>query len=71
MNGIKSDLADEAEVIKVNLVTTIGRQLATRFEIRGAPTTLVVSPNGDIVYRHEGLPNRDAIVQEVKATLPD
>ena len=70
MNGIQADLSDDAEVIKVNLATRLGQDIAKRYEIRGAPTIIVVSPTGDAVYRHEGLPNRDAVVQEVRATLP-
>ena len=70
MNGIESDLAGQADVIRLNLLTKLGQALASRFEVRGAPATLVVSPGGDVTSRHEGLPNRIAVVQATRATLP-
>ena len=62
VNGIEQDLGENAEVIRINMLTSLGQQLSKRFEVVAVPTTVVLSGTGDIVYQHSGIPNRETVV---------
>lgn len=65
MNGIENELDGVAEVIRVDLWSQLGKQIAKRFDVTSAGTTLVLNGNGQEVYRHEGFPNRKKIIELV------
>ena len=68
VNGIEKDLEGRAEVIRMNVVSKLGKTLARRYDIKGIPATLVFGGDGDLVHRHAGLPNRKAIVAHATAS---
>ena len=66
VDGIEKDLRGKAKVIRVNLTSKIGREIAARYDVRSIPTLLVV--NGDeVTYRHQGVPRRGHVVEQVTA----
>ena len=65
MNGIENELDGVAEVIRVDLLSELGKQIAKRFSITSAGTTLVLDGSGQEVYRNQGFPNRKQIVELV------
>ena len=65
VNGIESELEGTAEVVRVSLLSRQGREIGRRFEVSGAPTTLVLDGQGQVVYRHAGLPGRKAVIASV------
>lgn len=65
MNGIENELDGVAEVIRVDLWSQLGKQVAKRFDVTSAGTTVVLNGSGQEVYRHQGFPNRKKIIELV------
>ena len=65
MNGIEKKLDGKAEVIRLNLLQPLGKEIAKRFDVTSAATTLLLDADGKVVYRHTGMPDRRKIVEEV------
>ena len=67
MNGIERDLGGQAKVVRIELLSASGRELARRFDVRAIPTLLVFDGEKNLVHRYEGVPNRKEVVAQVKA----
>lgn len=65
MNGIENDVQDVADLIRVNMVSKTGREIAARYNVSAVPTTLVVDSSGEVIYQHAGIPNRRTVVEAV------
>ena len=63
VDGIEKDLQGKAEVIRIDLLSKIGRDIAQRYNVRSAPTIVVVDGSEEI-YRHEGIPSRGKVVAQ-------
>lgn len=66
MNGIEDELQGLAEVVRVNLHTPVGREIARRYDVKSAKTTIVLDANGAEIYRHYGRPQRQKIIDLVR-----
>ena len=62
MNGIEKDLDGTAEVVRVDLHSSLGKDIARHFDVTSAKTTLLLDAKGEIVYRYTGRPDRKKIV---------
>jgi hypothetical protein len=51
-------------VIRLSVVSNVGRQAAARFGVRGLPTFVILGSDGAEASRHVGLPSRDRLVEE-------
>jgi hypothetical protein len=69
VNGIERDVRGEAKVIRLNLLSKLGRELARRYGVTAIPATIVVHGAGGVRYSHQGIPNRQKIVREVRQLL--
>jgi thioredoxin-related protein len=67
VNGIERDLGGQAKVVRIELLSASGRELARRFDVRAIPTLLVFDGEKNLVHRYEGVPNRKEVVAQVKA----
>jgi thiol-disulfide isomerase/thioredoxin len=67
VDGIEKDLKGKAEVVRLNLLSKVGREAASRYGIRGVPTILILDPDGEVIYRHTGRPNRHEVVAQIAA----
>ena len=63
MNGIEKDLKGKADVIRINLNSQLGKDIAERFDVTSAKTTVVLNGKGQEVYRRVGRPERAKIVE--------
>lgn len=59
----KSDLGEEATVLKVNIDNNV--DVARQYKIRSIPTLLLFK-EGNVVWRQNGVPNKELIVESVK-----
>ena len=59
----KSDLGDEATVLKVNIDNNT--DVARKYQIRSIPT-LILFKEGEVVWRQSGVPQKQMIVESVK-----
>ena len=57
MDGLEADLAGRADVLRVDLLSEIGREAAARYGVCLVPSILVFDGAGNLVQRSEGLPN--------------
>ena len=65
VDGIERDLQGRAEVVRVNALGDLGKELASRYGVMGVPTTLVLDGGGDVIYQQAGIPSRKKIVDKV------
>ncbi|GAB4575086.1 MAG: hypothetical protein Kow0077_24880 [Anaerolineae bacterium] len=69
VDGIEADLAGQAEVIRLDILSDFGRQTAGRFGVQAVPTVLIVDGQGNITDRIMGIPNRDHISSAALALI--
>jgi thioredoxin-like negative regulator of GroEL len=55
VDGLERKLAGKAAVIRLDLMSQVGRQAAARFGVRAVPTLLVVNGEGQVVLTQVGL----------------
>lgn len=67
VNGIEKDLRGKATVVRLNLLSEVGREAAARYRVSAVPTMLVLGAGGEVTYRKVGTPDREAIVAEATA----
>ncbi len=67
VDGIERDLKGKAEVVRLNLMTRVGREAASRYGVPAVPTILVLDTDSNVIYRHTGMPNRREIVAQISA----
>ncbi|MCP3982122.1 MAG: hypothetical protein GY716_22680 [bacterium] len=52
-------------MVRLNLLSEVGRQAARRFRVQAVPTLLVLDADGEVAYRHTGMPSRSEVVAHV------
>ncbi|MCL4303731.1 MAG: hypothetical protein KJ077_49050 [Anaerolineae bacterium] len=55
VDGLERDLAGRARVVRLDLLSSLGRQAAHHFGVRGLPTLLVVDGKGQVILTQVGL----------------
>ena len=66
---MEAQLADKAQVIRIDVWSRLGRQVAARYGVRGMPTFVVVDREGQPVYGQYGIPFPGQIVEQVDTLL--
>lgn len=61
VDRLENELEEQAEVIRVNVMSDLGMTLARRYGVRATPTLLVFDGAGNVVHIEVGVPNRDAV----------
>ncbi|MCB0191546.1 MAG: hypothetical protein KDJ65_06335 [Anaerolineae bacterium] len=49
VDGLERDLADKAEVVRLDVTTQLGQWTAAKYGVRGTPTLIVVNGQGQPV----------------------
>jgi hypothetical protein len=65
VDGIEKDLNGKAEVVRLNMLSKVGRELASRYRVPAVPTLLVLNSDSKVIYRHTGMPDRGEVVEQV------
>jgi thiol-disulfide isomerase/thioredoxin len=65
VDGLEKDLEGKADVIRLNAMTSIGRQAAAHFGARGLPTLVLVDGNGEVVLTQVGIIRARAVQEQV------
>jgi thioredoxin-related protein len=68
VDGLERELTGRAQVVRLDIMSAIGRRAALNYGASGLPTFLLFDGQGQIVYRQAGLINRER-VREIIATL--
>ena len=65
MNGLEKELEGKAEVVRVDLWSETGKQIARQYDVTSAGTTIMLDGSGKVVYNHKGFPER----KKIRATV--
>ncbi len=65
MDGIEDDVRGQAAVVRLDLLSGVGREAASLNGVKTVPTTLLFDGTGQVVLRESGLPDRDAVRAKV------
>jgi len=66
---MEEQLDGKADVVRLNILSQVGRQAAARYGVRGVPTLLVVDGQGQVAYGQYGIPFPATIVSQVDTLL--
>jgi thiol-disulfide isomerase/thioredoxin len=69
VDELERDLAQQADVLRLNVKEGPGQDLASRWLITGTPTFIVLNGKGEAVYRRAGSPDVDAIKGAVASAV--
>lgn len=69
VDRIENRLSGKAKVVRLDLLSRVGRQAATRYGVRGIPTMVVLDGQGQVTFGQYGLPLADKIVAQVDMLL--
>jgi thioredoxin 1 len=72
VDGLEEDLTGTAKVIRLDVLSSVGRQAAIHFGVRGTPTLIVVDNRGQVTLTQIGVvrsgPVREQVEQLVVST---
>jgi len=69
VDRIETQLDGKAEVIRLDVMSSVGRQAAAAYGVRGVPSLVVVDGNGETAYGRYGVPMPGTVVEEVDKLL--
>ena len=67
MDRLERDLADKAEVLRLDVTSQLGRQAAATYGVRGTPTLIVVDGQGQPVLTQLALVRPGAVKTQIDA----
>jgi thioredoxin-like negative regulator of GroEL len=70
VDGLERKLAGKASVIRLDLMSQVGRQAAARFGVRAVPTLLVVNGDGQVVLTQVGIVRPGDVQAQVDGLMP-
>ena len=65
VDGIERDLRGTAEVVRLNISSKVGREVAARYGVPAVPTLLVLDADSKMIYRQTGIPDRGKVVAQI------
>jgi len=57
VDGLEKDLRGQATVLRIDLLSGIGRDAARLYDVKVVPTTLLFDGNGNVILRETGMPS--------------
>ena len=59
-------MAGTVDVVHVNLVSAIGREVGGRYGVNVVPTSLLFNAQGELVTRVNGVPRKDELIAQIE-----
>ncbi len=69
MDGLERDLSGKAEVLRLDILSPIGRVTAVKFGVRGTPTLVLVDGSGVPILSQVGIIRPGAVKDNVEKLL--
>ncbi|MCB0211678.1 MAG: hypothetical protein KDJ52_20235 [Anaerolineae bacterium] len=69
VDGLESDLSGQAEVVRLDIMTAVGRQAASMYGVRGIPTLMVVDGQGEPILIQMSLVRPGPIKKQIEQLL--
>ena len=66
VDRLEGDLEGEGQVVRLSAVSTVGRQLAGRYGVRGVPTFLLFDGAGNMVHYQVGRLDASRMIAEIE-----
>ncbi len=66
MDRLERELEGQAQVLKLSVVSSVGRELASRYGVRGVPTFFLFDGKGQMVHHQVGRLDADRIHTEIE-----
>lgn len=66
MDGLERELESQAQVLRLNVMDSVGGSLAMRYGVRGVPTLVLLNGAGEVVLKQVGVPERAEITAAVQ-----
>jgi len=67
VDRLERDLEGEARVLRLSAFSSVGRQLSSRYGVRGVPTFLLFDGTGEMVHYQVGRLDANRIKVEIEA----
>lgn len=67
MNGLEDDLKGRATVLRLDILSGVGKEAAGIYGVKVVPTMLVFDGTGELVMRQSGKVNADPIRAQIAA----
>jgi hypothetical protein len=67
VDGIEKKLDGEAEIIRLDVTSRVGRDALRFYRVRMIPTLVVLDGCGEPVVTYTGIPDPDRVIQSVRA----
>jgi thiol-disulfide isomerase/thioredoxin len=69
VDGLERKLDGKAEVVRLDVMSDIGRNAAARYGVRGLPTLVLVDGDGEPVYSQAGIVRPGPVIEQVDTIL--
>ena len=67
MDRLERDLEGQAQVLRLSALSEVGRQLGSRYGVRGVPTFFLFDGMGEIISYQVGRLDADLVKSEIDA----
>jgi thioredoxin-related protein len=61
VDGLERELEGQARVVRLSILSQMGREVARQHGVMAMPTFLIFDGQGDLIERQAGLPDRSRI----------
>lgn len=65
VDRLEQELEGQAQVLRLNVSSSVNVNLAMRYGVRGVPTFLLLDGAGNVVWGQAGAPNKGKIIAAV------
>jgi thioredoxin-related protein len=65
VDRLERDLQGEARVLRISALSSVGRELAARYGVRGVPTFFLFDGSGEMIHYQVGRLDADQIKEEI------
>ena len=66
VDRLEQDLEGQAQVLRLSIWSTLGRQMAARYGVRGVPTFLLFNGTGEMVHYQVGHLNSEQVKEQIE-----
>jgi thioredoxin-related protein len=63
--GLERELGDRVQVLRLNVLSPVGRAAARKYAVRAVPTFVLFDAGEEMVYYQVGFPGKAVIRQEI------
>jgi hypothetical protein len=65
VDGLERELGDRVQVLRLNVLSPVGRAAANAYAVRAVPTFVLFDAGGEMVYYQVGFPGKAGLRQEI------